>query len=136
MKIYPIDYGMFGARSYAAALMLAEQMILLDGRVVPHSWRHEWTEDALRKQYAARYRQCAALGIARGKGGLFGFLDENAAARRIDAYAAAGNDLAIILHGGDVAPRHLKMIADLLGRIMPDAELVSQTTTPEQQSLL
>lgn len=135
MKIYTIDYGMHGARSYAAGLMLAKQMILLDGRVVPYSWRHEWTENALRARYGARYHHIAVLGITRGKGGLFGFLDETTAAQHIDEYAAAGNDLAIILHGGDAASRHRKMIADLLGRIMPDVEIVPQTITQQQMLL-
>ncbi len=114
-KVYPVGYGMGGALQYVDQLMALPQMLLIDIRFRPKSWRAEWREAALREKYGKRYRTAGAyLGNVNFQGGPITLADPDEGLRGLRMYLTEGYDLILLCQCPDYHVCHRKVVVDLL----------------------
>lgn len=114
-KVYPVGYGADGALQYVDQLMMQPQMLLIDIRFRPRSWRAEWREAALREKYGKRYRTAGSyLGNVNFQAGPITLADPDEGLRGLRMYLAEGYDLILLCQCPDYYTCHRKVIVELL----------------------
>jgi hypothetical protein len=114
-KVYPIGYGMDGARQHIDRLMRQPQMLLIDTRFSLKSRYTEWREGALRARYGTRYRWAGAhLGNVNFQGGPIQLADPEEGLRGLHMYLDEGHDLLLLCQCPNYHTCHRKVIVDQL----------------------
>lgn len=114
-KVYPVGYGVEEARQYIDQLMKQADMLLIDTRFRPNSWRAEWRETALRKKYGNRYHWAGTyLGNVNYAGGPIQLADSEEGIRGLCLYLKEGHDLILLCQCPNYHTCHRKVIVDLL----------------------
>lgn len=129
MKCYPVGYAVNGSVSYVEALMSMPDMLLIDTRYNPQSWRHEWRKDALKAKYGTRYRWAGKfLGNIHYSNGLpIQIADAAVGIPGLVRYANEGHDLILLCQCPSFDSCHNKAVVELLRFAMPEVEVVLQS---------
>ena len=135
-KVYEVGYDLNNAQQRVANLMADKRMLLIDTRIKPRSWRHDWEGKTLQERYGERYRQAGKfLGNLNYKGGPIRLADPSTGIRGLIMYLREGHDLILLCHCASYDNCHRKEIIRLLKEAMPDVEIVGQEQAAQQALL-
>lgn len=124
-RVYPVGYSAGGSSEYIAGLMAQPEMILIDSRLKPYSWRAEWRQDALQAKYGERYRVAGRfLGNLNYRGGEIKIADLSTGLKGLRKYLDKGHDLIVLCECCSHASCHRKVIVDKLQEVRPSVEVI------------
>jgi hypothetical protein len=105
--------------------MAQSEMLLIDTRLKPYSWRAEWRQDALQTKYGERYRVAGKfLGNLNYRGGEIKIADLSTGLLGLRKYLDEGYDLIILCECCSHASCHRKVIVDKLQEVRPSVEVI------------
>lgn len=136
MKIYPLGYSSAGSLAYVDHLMQQENMLLIDTRYKPYSWKADWQENALRKRYGERYRTAGKfLGNLNYQGGPIKIADPERGIAGLIRYLREGHDLILLCQCHEYSACHRSVIVNLLLKEI-DVEVIQPGTAIEPDSIM
>jgi hypothetical protein len=115
MKVYPIGYSALGAREWLDELTKDPNVLIMDTRKTPYSWRVDYREQELRKKYGKQYHWCGAyLGNAGVHQGFIKIIDPDTGIRGLIQYLNEGHDLVILCECASPSVCHRSKVVELL----------------------
>jgi len=135
--VYPVGYSSYGSLAYVDQLMQQENMLLIDTRYKPYSWKADWKKEALQKRYGARYRWAGAfLGNLNYQGGPIKLANPERGIPGLIRYLCEGHDLILLCQCHEYSECHRSVIVDMLLKELPDVEVVQPQTGIEPESIM
>lgn len=130
-RVYPVGYSAGGSSEYIAGLMAQPEMILIDSRLKPYSWRAEWRQDALSAKYGERYRVAGRfLGNLNYRGGEIKIADLSTGLKGLRKYLDEEHDLIVLCECCNWNTCHRKVIVEALQEKRPGVQVI-QPPKPE-----
>jgi hypothetical protein len=132
MKVYPIGTEQDPSGTRVQELMSSSNMLLIDCRINPWSWRHEWQKDALVKRWGTRYHLAGAfLGNSKhpsnqmfpGKCEIE-LVNPEIGIKGLMRYLKEGHDLILLCACLEYRYCHLSEVVRRLSEKVPDVEVV------------
>jgi len=125
VKIYPIGYSRLGARERIEELTRQNNVLLMDTRLKPYSWRVDFRQAELKAKYGNTYHWCGKhLGNINYQGGPIKLVDPNTGIQGLIGYIKAGYDLILLCQCVILDDCHVKEVCRLLVEKMPEVEVV------------
>src|SRR5205807_1245047 len=114
-RVYPVGYEALGARQWLDELTKDDNVLVVDTRLKPWSWRVDFRETELKATYGKRYKQAGPFLGNRGyKDGYIDIADPDTGIRGLIAYLSEGYDLILLCGCCDYNDCHRATIVDLL----------------------
>jgi len=114
-RVYPVGYEALGARQWLAELTKDPNVLIMDTRKTPYSWRVDFREQELRQKYGGRYHWCGKyLGNLGHKEGYIKIVNPDIGIRGLIQYLSEGHDLVLLCQCASHDDCHRATIVDLL----------------------
>ena len=114
-RVYPVGYEALGAREWLDELTKDPNVLIVDTRLKPWSWRVDYRETELKATYGRRYKQAGPFLGNRGyKDGYIDIVDPDTGIRGLIQYLSKGYDLVLLCQCASYLDCHRSTIVDLL----------------------
>lgn len=142
-RVYHVGYSSGGAEEHVKALMSDPNMLIIDTRLKPWSWRSAWCRDdkvlpggrtlpGLRSQWGKRYRHAGQyLGNLGRNHGTIDIADIETGVRGLMMYLREGHPLILLCQCSVVEDCHRYTIMQALKAAMPSVQFYSADGKPE-----
>ncbi|HEY4387798.1 MAG TPA: hypothetical protein VGN34_25390 [Ktedonobacteraceae bacterium] len=134
--VYPIGYSAAGAEQRIAELMEQTNMLLIDTRLKPYSWREAWRKEALQAKWNERYRWAGrVLGNSNYRGGPIEIVDPATGIRGLQMYLDEGHDLILLCECATWDHCHRKVIVEKLLEARTDVRVVLPEASAQVETI-
>jgi hypothetical protein len=135
VKVYPIGYSRLGARERIDELTKQNNVLLMDTRLKPYSWRVDFRQAELKAKYGNTYHWCGKhLGNVNYQGGPIKLADPNTGIQGLIGYIKAGYDLILLCQCVMLDDCHVKEVCRLLVEKMPEVEVMKFEQSGQAQA--